>query len=237
MVRRISTRRSSSLYRVFGPRRAGGRGQRGRRRRSWNVDRGRPHAFSTREAPVRPTCGGRAGAAHLLDPHRRKGFSSSMRRMRSRSSSFSMAISAMTSFCRRPCSSSWASCRALSASAPPARKASRHSLRVAAVTPSFRLVDSRSAPRSSSRTTLALRLADQRPLPPRPISGPAPVALRVAQVGRKADDSWWICLIPCPLVSVSRKRANGERYLVRDPYEGMSSMLPTTRSRPRRFAA
>jgi len=34
----------------------------------------------------------------------------------------------------------------------------------------LRLVDSRSAPRSSSRTTLALRLADHRPLPPRPVS-------------------------------------------------------------------
>ena len=81
-----------------------------------------------------------------------------------------MAISAMTDFMRRPCSSGWASCRALSASAPAARKASRHSVRVAAVTPYFRLVDSRSVPRSSSRTTLALRLADHRPLPPRPVS-------------------------------------------------------------------
>ena len=93
-----------------------------------------------------------------------------MRRMRSRRSSFSMAISAMTPFRRRPCASGWASCRALSASAPAARKASRHSVRVAAVTPYLRLVDSRSAPRSSSRTTLALRLADHRPLPPRPVS-------------------------------------------------------------------
>jgi hypothetical protein len=74
----------------------------------------------------------------------------------------------------RPCFSTRSSCRILRPSAPAARKASRHSLRVVAVTPYLRLVDSRSAPGSSSRTTLALRLADQRPLPPRPVSGPAP---------------------------------------------------------------
>ena len=101
-----------------------------------------------------------------------------MRRMRSRSSSNSMAIPAMTAFCRRPCSSTWATGRTSSASAPAARKASRHSLRVAAVTPCLRLVDSRSAPRSSSRTTLVLRLADHRPLPRPPISGPVEGARR-----------------------------------------------------------
>jgi hypothetical protein len=53
-------------------------------------------------SPVRPSCGGRPGAAHRFDLHRRKGFSSSMRRMRSRRSSFSMGSLAMTDFIRRP---------------------------------------------------------------------------------------------------------------------------------------
>ena len=42
-------------------------------------------------------------------------------------------------------------------------------------------------PRSSSRTTLALRLADQRPLPPRSVSGPAPVALRAPSAGPEIE--------------------------------------------------
>jgi len=45
------------------------------------------------------------------------------------------------------------------------------------VTPYLRLVDSKSAPRSSSRTTLSLRLADHRRLPLRGNSRPASVAL------------------------------------------------------------
>jgi len=94
-----------------------------------------------------------------------------------------MAGSAMSDFMRRPGSSTRSSRRISSASAPPAMKASRHWLRAAAGTPYWRLVDCRSAPRSSSRTTLALRLADQRPLPPRPISRPAPVALRAPSRG------------------------------------------------------
>jgi hypothetical protein len=125
-----------------------------------------------------------------------------------------MAISAMTSFMRRPCSSTRSSCRALSASAPAARKASRHSLRVAAVTPCLRLVNSRSAPRSSSRTTLALRLADQRPLPPRPVSGPAPVALPVAEGGpgnRRIGVGHLSLLVS--QISVQRNRAAGEAGL------------------------
>jgi transposase-like protein len=54
--------------------------------------------------PIDPRCGGRPVAAHRFDLHRKKGFSSSMRRMRSRISSFSMTSSAMTDFIRRPCS-------------------------------------------------------------------------------------------------------------------------------------
>ena len=114
-------------------------------------------------APERRPYGRPVGAdwARLIwrDLHRRKGSSSSMRQMRLRRSSFSMASSAMTRFCQRPCSSTRFSCRFSSASAPAARKASRHSLLLAAVTPHLRLVDSRSAPRSSSRTMLVLRLA------------------------------------------------------------------------------
>ena len=49
-----------------------------------------------------------------------------MRRMRRGSSSFSIASSAMTDFIRRPCSSTRSSCRILSPSSPPARKALRH---------------------------------------------------------------------------------------------------------------
>src|SRR5947208_16152636 len=48
---------------------------------------------------------------------------------------------------------------------PPAKKRSRHSLSVAAVTRCLREVDSRSAPRSNSRTTDLLRFADHRPAP------------------------------------------------------------------------
>ena len=83
-----------------------------------------------------------------------------MRRMRSRSSSFSMAISAMSPFCRRRCSSGWATGRTLSASAPADRKRSRYSRGAPAAAPNFRLVDSGSAPRSSSGTTPASRLAE-----------------------------------------------------------------------------
>lgn len=60
--------------------------------------------------------------------------------------------------------------------------------RVAAVTPCFRPVDSRSAPRSSSRATLVLRLADQRHLPPWPDSGPVQHALRAPCAGPESED-------------------------------------------------
>jgi hypothetical protein len=43
----------------------------------------------------------------------------------------------------------------------------RHWVSVATVTPYLRLLDSKSAPQSSSRATLSLRLADHRPLPVR----------------------------------------------------------------------
>src|SRR4051794_37907478 len=62
---------------------------------------------------------------------------------------------------------------------PPAKKRSRHSLSVAAVTRCLREVDSRSAPRSNSRTTDVLRFADHRPAPGSgPDSGDCSVALR-----------------------------------------------------------
>jgi len=81
--------------------------------------------------------------------------------MCSRSSLFSMANSAMTDFIRRPCLSTKSSYRILGPSAPTARKASRHSHRVATVTPCFRLIYSRSAPRSGSRSTPFSHLAKQ----------------------------------------------------------------------------
>src|SRR5947208_12382814 len=62
---------------------------------------------------------------------------------------------------------------------PPAKKRSRHSLSVAAVTRRLREVDSRSAPRSNSRTTDVLRFADHRPAPGSGAdSGDCSVALR-----------------------------------------------------------
>ncbi|GIU75972.1 MAG: hypothetical protein KatS3mg004_3059 [Bryobacteraceae bacterium] len=76
--------------------------------------------------PVAALCGARPGAAHFFHLHLRYGFSPSMRRMRSRSSSSSIARSAMTDFIRRPCSSTRSSCRILSPSSPAARKAPRH---------------------------------------------------------------------------------------------------------------
>ena len=111
--------------------------------------------------PVALSCGGRPGTAHLFDLHLRYDFLSSMRRMRRGSSSFSIARSAMTDFIRRPCSSTRSSCRILSPSSPAVSKASRHWRQGRRRNAYLRLVDSRCAPRSSSTTTLILRLAER----------------------------------------------------------------------------
>src|SRR6185437_16131856 len=94
--------------------------------------------------------------------------------------SFSVARSATTFFNRRVSSSSTATSRAFSWLSPPARNASRHSEIFAAVTPCRRLSISRSAPRSSSRTTDALRRADHRPVARVGEAEAAPVALRAS---------------------------------------------------------
>jgi hypothetical protein len=65
---------------------------------------------------------------------------------------------------------------------PPARKRSRHSVSVATVTRCFREVNSRSAPRRSSRMTETLRAADHRPPPRLAVdSGDCSVALIVGR--------------------------------------------------------
>jgi len=134
----------------------------------------------------------------------------------------------MTDFIRRPCSSSWASCRTLSASAPPARKASRHSLRVAAVTPYLRLVDSRSAPRSSSRTTLALRLAERAALaaavdfraragrPPGSLCGPGNRRIGVGHLSLLVSQ-----------ISFQRNRAAGDALQRSNDSGRRASLLPS----------
>lgn len=80
--------------------------------------------------------------------------------MCSPSSSFPIAIPAMATFLRRPCWAGQILLPDLGPSWPEAEKSSRHSDRVAAVTPYLQLVGPGSAPRGRSQTTLILRLAD-----------------------------------------------------------------------------
>src|SRR3954447_22763526 len=123
--------------------------------------------------------GRRNSAAHGLDLQNAKGRPFSRRVIFSRSSSLSTQTPATTDFKRLTSSSSASFSRLFSMASPPAKKRSRHSLSVAAVTRCLREVDSRSAPRSSSRTTDLLRFADHRPAPGSgPDSGDCSVALR-----------------------------------------------------------
>ena len=200
---------------------AGGRRQRGWQRCSQKVDRGRPHAFSTREAPAGPPCGGRAGAAHLARRPPQKSLKSSMRRMRSRSSSICMARSAMNRLCRLPCSPTRSCCRILSPSAPAARRASSESVRAAGVPPYLRLVGFGSAPRSGARTTLVLRLAGRAALA-------AAAGFRLARRSpsgslkraRKPKDSCWASFA-CRIASECPTKSCGGRPH-HDPYEERS---------------
>src|SRR5215470_9039994 len=109
--------------------------------------------------------GRRNGAAHGFDFQKAKGRPSSRRAIFSRSNSFSTLMLATADFKRRFSSSSTSTSRVFKMDSPPARKRSRHSVRVAAVTRYFREVLSKSAPRRSCRTTDTLRLDDQRPAP------------------------------------------------------------------------
>ena len=148
-----------SLFRAGGP---------GRRRRSENVDRRRPHALSTREAPVWPPRGGRArlisstSAAEQLEILHAADALAQELILHGQFRDDSLLPPALLVEVGH-----WPDFERLSASG---QQGVAHSVRVAAATPCLRLVDSRSAPRSSSSTMLVLRLADHRPLPPRPIS-------------------------------------------------------------------
>src|SRR5262249_36390100 len=135
-----------------------------------------PHRSHTRHT-VWLVGGRRNGAAHGFDFHDTKGRPFSRRAIFSRGSSFSTLTLATTDFKRRFSSSSISDSRLFRLPSPPARKRSRHSMRVAAVTRYFREVDSRSAPRRSSRATETLRLADHRPARADD-SGASSVALR-----------------------------------------------------------
>src|SRR5215831_6839712 len=126
---------------------------------------------------IRLIPGRRNGAAHGFDFQNAKGRPFSRRAIFSRSNSFSTLTLATTDFKRRFSSSSMSDSRLFRLPSPPARKRSRHSMRVAAVTRYFREVDSRSAPRRSSRATETLRLADHRPARADD-SGASSVALR-----------------------------------------------------------
>jgi len=126
-----------------------------------------------------------------------------MRRMRRGSSSFSIARSAMTDFIRRPCSSTRSSCRILSPSLPAARKASCYWRQGRRRNAYLRLVDSRSAPRSSSSTTLILRLAERAALAAaagfRPRFSRPPVLQAGPESGCFVFDIWiLLSAIQCP---------------------------------------
>lgn len=125
-MRPISLVSCSSVQRIFGPRLADWRGEACKRHCSLEGRPQQAHAFSTRRTPVAVSRGDEPDTAHLFDLHPRLGLSPSLRRIRSRSSSFSIARPAMTRFLRRPCSSIKSSCWILSSSSPAGRKASRH---------------------------------------------------------------------------------------------------------------
>src|SRR3954451_10502170 len=128
---------------------------------------------------IRLFAGRRKRAAHGFDLQNAKGLPFSRRVIFSRSSSLSTQTPATTDVKRLTSSSTAPFSRLFSMASPPAKKRSRHSLSVAAVPRCLREVDSRSAPRSSSRTTDVLRFADHRPAPGSgPDSGDRSVAPR-----------------------------------------------------------
>ena len=128
---------------------------------------------------IQLVCGGRQGPAHRFDLHRRKGFSSSRCRIRSRNSSLSITRLVTADFSVFLSSSTTSTIRLFRPSSPPCRNAlSVLQGSAAAVTPYCRLIASRSSPRNNSSTTVALRRAAHRPFPWLRKSGPASVALR-----------------------------------------------------------
>src|SRR5436305_5178253 len=137
-----------------------------------------PQRYHARHT-IRLFAGRRNRAAHGFDLQNAKGRPFSRRVLFSRSNSLSSQTPATTDFKRLISSSPASFSRLFSMASPPAKKRSRHSLSVAAVTRCLREVDSRSAPRSSSRTTDVSRFADHRPAPGNgPDSGDCSVALR-----------------------------------------------------------
>src|SRR4051812_31444518 len=137
-----------------------------------------PQRYHARHT-IRLLAGRRNRAAHGFDLQNAKGRPFSRRVIFSRSNSLSTQTPATTDFKRLISSCPASFSRLFSMASPPARKRSRHSLSVATVTRCLREVDSRSAPRSNSRTTDVLRFADHRPAPGRgPDSGDRSVALR-----------------------------------------------------------
>ena len=106
---------------------------------------------------IQLVCGGRQGPAHRFDLHRRKGFSSSRCRIRSRNSSLSITRLVTADFSVFFSSSTPSTIRLFRPSSPPCRNASRQRVSAAAVTPYCRLIASRSSPRNSSNTTVTLR--------------------------------------------------------------------------------
>src|SRR3954470_6598124 len=120
---------------------------------------------------------GDSQALTIFDFQKAKGRLPSIRAIFSRRSSLSTLRLATTDFKRRFSSSSTATSRLFIPASPLTRKRSRHWINVATVTRYLRDVASRSAPRSSSRMTDVLRLADQRP-PAADDSGACSVALR-----------------------------------------------------------
>src|SRR6516164_2858797 len=142
----------------------------------------RPREVPHRSYPchtIRLITGRRNGAAHGFHFQNAKGRPSSSRAIFSRNSSLSTLTLATTDFHRGFSSSSTSISRLFNTASPPAKKRSRHSVRVAAVTRCLRDVLSRSAPRRSSRMTDTLRLDDHRPPPAVAIdAGASSVALR-----------------------------------------------------------
>src|SRR5215471_15359289 len=193
---------------------------------------------------VRLLTGRRNGATHGFDFQNAKGRPFSRRAIFSRSSSFSTLTLATTDFKRRFSSSSMSDSRLFRLPSPPARKRSRHSMRVAAVTRYFREVLSRSAPRRRSSTTETLRLADHRPAPARADdSGASSVALRAPS---DAPESCFLALdmhsllqnilyTKCSHCTVQRNSGPGEPILhssIKKRFLGSGSSPKSRRSRP-----
>ena len=200
----------ASVEFVFGPRRRGTTGWRVRRCRAQNVERGWPHAASTRaRASLWPVESDWAWL-HAQDLHCTEGLAFSGCRMRLRSRSLSRVKSPMTYFMHRPFSSTRSSLRIFRLASPPARKASRQADRVAAVTAYLRLRVSGSSQRRSSRTTAILRLADHRPLPWRPVPEASPV-VRQGPSAATETASLQAMVLTLILISVQENRGTRDR--------------------------